>query len=87
MPISTSLERNGELIKFPHGWGGWHILVLFDAMVEEGMPTKDPGDGNYLYMGFPNNCQYTFKEFHEYTDETDGEILTILPGDIYHASR
>lgn len=89
MPMNTSLERNGELVKLPHGWGGWHLAILAEAMIAEGMPTTDQGDGsNYLWMGmFPNNCSYTFKLIHRFVDESDGEILVIQPGDIYHASR
>lgn len=85
MPVSTQLIRNGEPVKL--GWGWWHISVLADAMEKEGYPRVDPGNGKYIFMGFPNNGEYTFTEFHEYVDESDGEVFKIYPGDRYTAYR
>ena len=80
MPICTELERNGELVTLPHGWGGWHVQVLREAMVAEGVPEDQ------FFAGFPQT-PYTFTKKWIYEDTSDGEIFEILPGDIYRAWR
>lgn len=86
MPMETRLERSGHDVKLK--WGYFHLESLSASMKDEGLPTKRPEDGsNYIYCGFPNDCRYTFKDYHEFTDPVDGEVFQIFPGDIYHASR
>lgn len=89
MPVNTEIIRDGERVKIRWGW--WHIERLAEAMLEE-CPTHK------LFMGFPNEPdpnseekdrygEFTFTMRHEFTDETDGEVFIIEPGDRYKAWR
>ena len=28
MPLNTTIERDGELLKMPNGWGGFHVVAM-----------------------------------------------------------
>lgn len=85
MPVYTTLTRNGKPVTMPHGWGWWHIECLYQAMKDE--VGEEALDYPRTYMGFPNTEPFTFTQEHTFTDESDGEVLTILPGDVYDAHR
>ncbi len=74
MPLHVNLlDQNDE----PRSlcWGGWHLTVLTEAMIE--------GTGEWI--GYPDS--YTFEKEHRFEDPADGEQLTIMPGETVTFSR
>ena len=55
-------------------WGWWHNECFLAAYTAE-VPT-----GKWEDLFSPG---YTFTEPHTFTDPADGEILDILPGDLF----
>jgi hypothetical protein len=39
MPLNTQIVRNGEPLKLPHGWGGFHVAAMVIAVA------LDTGEG------------------------------------------
>jgi len=64
-----------ESVAIPLRWGWWHVACFAEAIDKE-LGTDDP------LPGF-----YTFTQAHSFTDESDGEVLDILPGDTFTRER
>lgn len=77
MPLQTQFQRaNGELVSLHWGW--WHLDCFSVAFYDE-HPELD--------KGFFSENSITYSKEHTFTDETDGEVMHIFPGDTYHQSR
>lgn len=76
MAMCTTFVRDKKPISLR--WGYWHLNRFLEAFELE----TGRNDASWFTMD-----AYTFKGFHEFTDETDGEVLTILPGDSIHVWR
>lgn len=66
MPLFAEIIRDGEKLKLRWGW--WHAHCMMTAAEEE--------DADLRALG-----EYVLKEQHTFTDESDGEVLVLLPGD------
>lgn len=53
-------------------WGYWHLGCFLEAMEME----TGKKDSSFFEMN-----GYEFKGSHEFVDDSDGEILSIIPGD------
>lgn len=53
-------------------WGFWHMACIL------GVIEKEEGDMNTVH---------TVKEFHTFTDPSDGEVLEFHPGTVLHVWR
>lgn len=71
MPLNIQIVRDGEPLKLR--WGFWHLDCISSALRVEGKTLND--------------YDYVLTEEHEFTDETDGEVLKLLPGDRIQAWR
>lgn len=70
--LRTRHVRGGETVVKPYGWGAWHLQAFADAMRQE---------AGVKATACPD--EFVFQARHEYHDPSDGESLTILPGDVY----
>lgn len=66
MPLLTEITRDGEKLKLRWGW--WHVNCMSDAAEAEGVRLADVGE-------------YVLTQEHTFTDESDGEVLVLKPGD------
>jgi len=72
MGLQTQFVHGGELV--PLRWGWWHVQCFAKAyQFEQGEDATPLAD---LY-------EYTFINDHEFTDPGDGEVLTIVVGDVF----
>lgn len=82
--------------KMPHGWGWWHVSRFYEAYEAEGhheFHQWEAEDGVICICGEEEEApchvrlasltEYVYTERHEFTDESDGEVLTIEPGDTF----
>ena len=72
MPLNVVHSRGGEALKYR--WGFWHLWAFTEADKAEG--------GNALRTG-----RHVFKGEHRFEDDSDGEVVTILPGDVLEMYR
>ncbi len=70
MALRTQHIRNGERVTMPNGWGWWHVERFLEAW-----RTEDENASPF------DETEYTYTQEHTFTDETDGEVLTIMVGD------
>lgn len=70
----TRITRDGEPLRMPHGWGWWHVMCITKVNTEEGGNIRSTGE--HVVQG-----EWTF------TDDTDGEVLHLLPGDVLEMWR
>jgi hypothetical protein len=75
MALLTQFYRAGddEPAKMPHGWGWWHVQSFVDAYNSE---NPEPREVELTAL-----TEYVYTDSHMFTDETDGEVLLICPGD------
>lgn len=89
MPANTQIVRNGEAISLRWGW--WHIEKLYEAAGNEDsrvIVKRKDGESEMFHMMFPNHpSTFTFRKYHKFVDESDGEVFEIFPGDEYSAWR
>ena len=72
--LMTQFVREGELV--PLRWGWWHISCFLDAFRSEQLEAPD-GESDDLSA----RTEYSFRRDWEFVDPSDGEVLTIRPGD------
>lgn len=56
MPLMTEIRRNGEKMKMPNGWGGFHVAAMVVAMMFEAPESwgdAQPNDD----LDYPNEPQ------------------------------
>lgn len=77
MALRTQIRRDGENLPLPHGWGGWHLAVLADVIRREcDLPAQTP-----MLTAFTRS-PHVVESPVSYRDPEDGEVLTLLPGDV-----
>jgi len=87
MPLTAKITRNEEAL--PLRWGFWHLMVMTEAVREELEVDKEHPDYPLLNLWSRRDTQsgFTLTKEHSYRDESDGEVLTLLPGDFLHVWR
>lgn len=76
MPLNTQIVRDDKPLVLRWGW--WHVSCMFDAAESEGAKQLHR-------LKSEGSC--TLTKAHEFVDETDGEILSLQPGDVLRMSR
>lgn len=72
MPLNTQIIRDRQPLKLRWGW--WHVGCMMEAAEAEG--------ANLLSEG-----AVTLESAHRFVDPSDGEILSLQPGDVLTAYR
>jgi hypothetical protein len=54
MPLNTSIIRNGDLLKMPNGWGGFHVAAMvLAAAIDSGKGPFADNTANGIVKGDP----------------------------------
>lgn len=84
MALRTAITDKGadQPRSMPHGWGWWHVERMAEVIRSEAglLPEADT-------MTVLNRTPWVVQSEHTFTDPTDGEVLTLAPGDTLHAWR
>jgi hypothetical protein len=89
MPLCTQIVRDGETLRMPNGWGWWHVVCMnLQSQTDE---TTDPAQQDRTIsdgpLGQSKTGEVVVQYATAYRDPSDGEVLTLQPGDILRMWR